>query len=71
MWKSPEFVVIYKTGNSKAISNYMTIALISHASKMLLQMLLNRMWKKIEVELPDEQSGLVLDQAEILQTCWL
>ena len=34
----------------------MTIALISHASKILLQILLNRMRKKIEMELPDEQA---------------
>ena len=36
IWKSQEFVVIYKTGNSKECSNYRTIALISHASKILL-----------------------------------
>ena len=41
----------------KDCSNYRTIALISHASKILLQILLNRMWKKIEIELPDEQAG--------------
>ena len=55
--KRQEFVVIYKTGNSKECSNYRTIALISHASKILLQILLNRMRKKIEMELPDEQAG--------------
>ena len=32
IWKSQEFVVIYKAGNSKECSNYRTIALISHAS---------------------------------------
>ena len=57
IWKSQEFVVIYKAGNSKECSNYRTIALISHASKILLQILLNRMRKKIEMELPDEQAG--------------
>ena len=50
-------MVIHKTGNSKECSNYRTIALISHASKILLQILLNRMRKKIEMELPDEQAG--------------
>ena len=49
-----EFVVVYKTGNSKEWPNYRTIAIISHASKiLLLQILLNRMRKKIEMELPD------------------
>ena len=57
IWKSQEFMVIYKTGNSKECSNYRTIALISHASKIILQILLNRMRKKIEMELPDEQAG--------------
>ena len=56
IWKSQEFVVIYKTGNSKECSNYRTIALISHTSKILLQILLNRIRKKIEIELPDEQA---------------
>ena len=50
-------MVIYKAGNSKECSEYRTIALISHASKILLQILLNRMRKKIEMELPDEQAG--------------
>ena len=50
-------MVIYKTGNSKECSNYRTIALISHANKILLEILLNRMRKKIEMELPDEQAG--------------
>ena len=57
IWKSQECVVIYKAGNSKECSNYITIALISRASKILLQILLNRMRKKIEMELPDEQAG--------------
>ena len=50
-------MVIYKTGHSKECSNYRSIALISHASKILLQIMLNRMQKKIEMELPDEQAG--------------
>ena len=54
--EKPGIWVIYKTGNSKGCSNYRTIALISHASKILLQILLNRMRKKIEMELPDEQA---------------
>ena len=56
IWKCQECVVIYKTGNSRECSNYRSIALISHASKILLQILLNRMRKNIEMELPDEQA---------------
>ena len=53
--KKQEFVVVYKTGNSKEWPNYRTIAIISHAIKilLLLQILLNRMREKIEMELPD------------------
>ena len=50
----------------------MTIALISHAGKILLQILLNRMWEKIEMELPDEQAGFrpgrcTADMLDIIQ----
>ena len=70
--ESQEFVVIYKTGNSKECSNYRTIAIISHVSKILLQILLNRMRKKIEMELPDEQAGFrpgrgTADMLDIIQ----
>ena len=41
----------------KDCSNYRTIALISHASKLLLIILLNRIRQKFENELPDEQAG--------------
>ena len=59
IWKSQECVVICNTGISKECSNYKTIVLISRASKigLLLQIMLNRMRKKIEMELPDEQVG--------------
>ena len=57
IWKSQEFVVLYKTGNSKECSNYRTITLISHVNKILLHLLLNRKWRKTEMELPDEHAG--------------
>ena len=56
-WKRQEIVMIHKSGNTKECTNYGTIALLSHASKVLLIILLKRMREKIEYELPDEQAG--------------
>lgn len=56
-WKRQEFVMLHKSGNTKDCSNYRTIALISHASKVLLIIILNRIKAKIEQELPDSQAG--------------
>ena len=56
-WKKQEFVMLHKGGSAKECSNYRTIALISHASKVLLIIILNRMRAKIEEELSDCQAG--------------
>ncbi|GFR65263.1 endonuclease-reverse transcriptase [Elysia marginata] len=56
-WKLQEFVMLYKNGNSKECGNSRTIALISHASKILLIIILNRMKCKVEEELSDCQAG--------------
>ena len=55
--KRQEIVMIHKSGNTKECTNYRTIALLSHASKVLVIILLKRMREKIEYELPDEQAG--------------
>ena len=47
----------YKSGNMKECNNYRTIALISHASKVLLIIILNRLRGKVEEELSDCQAG--------------
>ena len=56
-WKLQEFVMLYKKGNAKECGNYRTIALISHASKILLIIILNRIKIKVEQELSDCQAG--------------
>ena len=56
-WKTQEFVMLHKKGNIKDCGNYRTIALISHASKVLLIIILCRMKKKVEEELSDCQAG--------------
>ena len=42
-WKRSVFIPILKKGNAKECSNYRTIALISHASKVMLKFLQNRL----------------------------
>ena len=49
--------MLYKNGNSKECGNYQTITLISHTSKILLMIILNRLQKKTSEELPEEQAG--------------
>lgn len=55
--KLQELVMLHKGGSPKECGNYRTIALISHASKILLIVILNRMKGKVEQELSDCQAG--------------
>ena len=71
-WKRSVFFPIPKKGNAKECSNYRTIALISHASKIILKIL----WEASTVnrELPDVQAGFrkgrgIRDQ--IANICWI
>ena len=57
-WKRPVFIPIPKKGNAKECSNYCTIALISHASKVVLKILQARLQQYVNCELPDVQAGL-------------
>ena len=52
-WKRPVFIPIPKKGNAKECSNYRTIALISHASKVMLKILQARLQQYVNCELPD------------------
>ena len=54
--KSSVFIPIPKKGNAKECSNYHTIAL-SHASKVMLKILLDRLQQYLNRELPDVQAG--------------
>ena len=47
------FIPIPKKGNAKGCSNYRTIALISHASKVMLRILQARLQQYMNRELPD------------------
>ena len=56
-WKRSVFNLIPKKGNSKECSNYRTIALISHASKVMLKIIHARLQQYMNWELPDVQAG--------------
>ena len=56
-WKRSVFIPIPKKGNAKECSNYHTIALISHASKVTLKILQVRLQQYVNRELPDGQAG--------------
>ena len=56
-WKMSVFIPIPKKGNAKERSNYCTIALISHASKVMLKILQARLQQYVNHELPDVQPG--------------
>ena len=56
-WKKSVFIPIAKKGNAKEYSNYYTIALISHASKLMLIILQARRQQYLNCELPDVQAG--------------
>ena len=56
-WKRSVFIPIPKKGNAKEYSNYCTIALISHVSKIMLKILQARLQQYMNHELPDVQAG--------------
>ena len=51
------FIPIPKKGNAKEYSNYHTIALISHAGKLILKILQVRLQQHVNCELPDVKAG--------------
>ena len=56
-WKRSVFIPSPKKGNAKECSNYHTIVLISHASKVMLKILQVRVQQYMNRELPDVQAG--------------
>ena len=68
------FIPILKKGNAKECSNYCTIALISHASKVILNILQARLQQYVNHELPDVQAGFRKGRGTRDQTakiCWI
>ena len=73
-WKRSVFIPLPKKGNAKDCSNYCTISLIPHASKVMLKILQARFQQYMNQELPDVQNGFrkggrIRDQ--IANICWI
>ena len=56
-WKRSGFIPTPKKGNAKECSNYCTIALMLHASKVILKILQTRLQQYVNQDLPDVQAG--------------
>ena len=56
-WRRSAFIPIPKKGNAKESSDYHTIALISHTSKVIFKILQARLQQYVNNELPDVQAG--------------
>ena len=68
------FIPVAKKGNAKECSNYHTIALISHASKVMLKILQARLQQYMNHEIPDVQAGFRKGRAtrdQIANICWI
>ena len=73
-WKRSVFIPIPKKGSAKEYSNYRTIALISHASKVMLKILQARLQQYLNCELPDVQVGFRKGRGtrdQIANICWI
>ena len=73
-WKRSIFIPIPKKGNAKDCSNYHTIALISHAPKIMLKILQAMLWQYMRHELPDAQAGFRKGRGtrdQIANICWI
>ena len=68
------FIPIPKKGNAKECSNYRTIALTSHASKVMLKILQARLQQYVNHELPAVQAGFRKGRGtrdQIANICWV
>ena len=72
-WNRLVFIPIPKKGMAKECSNYCTIALISHASKVMLKILQARLQQYVNSELPDIQAGFrkVIGSRDQIAICWI
>ena len=74
VWKRSVFILIPKKGIAKECSNYHTIALISHASKVMIKILQARLQQYMNCELPNIQAGFRKGRGtrdQIANICWI
>ena len=73
-WKRSVFIPIPKKGNAKECSNYRTITVISHTSKVMLKILQARLQQYVNCELPNVQAGFRKGRGtrdQIANICWI
>ena len=73
-WERSVFIPIPKKGNAKECSKYHTIALISHASKVMFKILQARLQQYMNHEFPDVQAGFRKGKGtrdQIANICWI
>ena len=73
-WKISVFIPIPKKSNAKKFSNYHTIALISHASEVMLKILQARLQQYMNLGLPDVQAVFRKGRGtrdQIANICWI
>ena len=73
-WKMSVFIPIPKKRNPKECSNYCTVALISHASEVMLKILQARLQQCVNYGLPDVQAGFRKGRGtrdQIANICWI
>ena len=73
-WKKSVFIPIPEKGNAKECSNYFTIALISHACKVMLKILQAKLQWYMNQELPDVHTGFRKGRGtkdQITNICWI
>ena len=73
-WKRSIFIPVSKKGNAKECSNCHTIALISHASKLMIKILQARFQQYMNREFPDVQAGFRKGwgtRDQIANICWI
>ena len=73
-WKRSVFILIPKKGNAKDCSNYCTVALTSHTSKVMVKILQARLQQYVNRELPDVQAGFRKGRGtrdQIANICWI
>ena len=73
-WKRSVFIPIPKKGNAKERSNYRTIALILHVSKVMLKIHQARLQQYVNQEVPDVQAGFRKGRGtrdQIANICWI
>ena len=73
-WRKSVFIPVPKKGNAKECSNYCTIALISHTSKVMLKIFQVRLQQYVNHERPDVQAGFRKGRGtrnQITNICWI